>query len=112
VDYAQCLSKLTNELAPLERGLRIATANEQCSLCAATHNEHLHSGIGFVTPADRHEGRDIAILEQRRALYDIAQSARPERWTRAHRAWKRPSEVLLLPNTRALKLDPMTARVA
>jgi hypothetical protein len=27
VDYVQCLSKLTNELAPLERGLRIATAS-------------------------------------------------------------------------------------
>jgi putative transposase len=73
---------------------------------------HLHSGIGFVTPADRHEGRDIAILQHRRALYSRAQAAHPERWTKAHRPWERPDQVLLLPNQHVLKLDPSTRRAA
>ena len=73
---------------------------------------HLHSGIGFVTPADRHEGRDIAILEQRRVLYALAQTAHPERWTGAHRPWKRPETVILLPNMAALKLETLAGLAA
>lgn len=76
------------------------------------NHEHLHSGIGFVTPADRHEGRDIAILEHRRALYDHAQAAHPERWTRSHRPWNRPEEVLLLPAQQAVRLDPLQRQAA
>ena len=33
------------------------------------NSEHLHSAIRFVTPEDRHEGRDVAILAARRDLY-------------------------------------------
>ena len=76
------------------------------------NHEHLHSGIGFVTPADRHEGRDIAILQHRRALYDEAQAAHPERWTRRHRPWNRPEAVLLLPSQQAVRLDPEEQRAA
>jgi putative transposase len=68
------------------------------------------SSIGFATPADRHEGRDLAILARRRTLYERAWSVHPERWTRAHRPWKRPAEVLLLPDIQALELDPITTR--
>ena len=38
------------------------------------NTEHLHSGIGFVTPEDRHQGRDLAILEHRRKVYDASAS--------------------------------------
>ena len=30
------------------------------------NEERLHQGIGFVTPVERHEGRDVALLEARR----------------------------------------------
>ena len=30
------------------------------------NNERLHQGIGFVTPADRHEGRHVAIIAARK----------------------------------------------
>lgn len=30
------------------------------------NNERLHEGIGFVTPADRHEGRHVAIIAARK----------------------------------------------
>jgi transposase InsO family protein len=33
------------------------------------NTEHLHSAIRFVTPEDRHEGRDFAILAERHKLY-------------------------------------------
>jgi putative transposase len=37
---------------------------------AAWYNdEHRHSGIRFVTPGERHRGEDIAVLEQRKAVY-------------------------------------------
>ena len=40
------------------------------------NDEHLHSGIGFVTPAARHAGRDVEQLAARRAVYETARAAR------------------------------------
>jgi transposase InsO family protein len=45
------------------------------------NTEHLHSGIGFVTPEARHAGEDVAILAKRRAVYEAARRRHPERWT-------------------------------
>lgn len=62
------------------------------------HHDHLHSGIGFVTPLDRHEGRADAVLERRRGVYEAARRRCPERWPAGRtRAWKAPQEVLLNP---------------
>lgn len=61
---------------------------------------HQHSGIGFVTPAARHDGDDIEMLELRRALYAEARARHPERWAGATRPWKRPETVTLNPETR------------
>ena len=63
------------------------------------NTEHLHSSIGFVTPDDRHQGRDVAILEARRRVYARARRRRPERWARSTRRWDRPKEVRLNPET-------------
>jgi putative transposase len=62
------------------------------------NEEHLHSGIQFVTPAQRHHGHDIAILAHRHAVYEAARERRPERWTGATRNWERPSTVVLNPS--------------
>lgn len=62
------------------------------------NHEHLHSGIGFITPADRHAGRDVAILAHRRAVYARAARKRPERWSRQPRQWDRPEVVRLTPD--------------
>ena len=65
---------------------------------AASYNhEHLHSGIGFVAPAERHAGHAEAILAARRAVYARAYRRHPERWSGAPRAWKHPAEVRLNP---------------
>ena len=61
------------------------------------NSQHLHSAIGFVTPDDRHHGRDIAILERRREVYAAAQARNPHRWTTAPRTWSRPETVTLNP---------------
>jgi len=51
------------------------------------NTEHLHSGISFVTPECRHQGRDVLVLEKRKRVYELAQRQNPNRWTRAMRAW-------------------------
>lgn len=45
------------------------------------NHEHLHSALRFVTPNDRHEGRDKAILDRRRQVLLRAKRNFPERWT-------------------------------
>lgn len=64
------------------------------------NHEHQHSGIGFVTPAARHAGDDVAILTARRDTYAKARSRHPERWSRHTRPWKRPETVTLNPEAR------------
>ncbi len=69
------------------------------------NEEHLHSSIGFVTPAQRHEGHDKAILKKRRAVYERAQRRHPQRWSRAVRRWDRPDVVRLNPQRDAVTSD-------
>ena len=59
--------------------------------------EHHHSGIRYVTPDDRHAGRDAAILARRHALYTSARTANPERWSRSTRNWAPVGHVILHP---------------
>jgi putative transposase len=52
------------------------------------NEEHRHSGIKFVTPAERHAGLDTALLSKRTAVYEAAKAKHPERWSGATRNWK------------------------
>lgn len=61
------------------------------------NHEHQHSAIGFVTPADRHTGADVEILDARRCVYERARRRHPERWSRDARSWSRPEIVTLNP---------------
>lgn len=61
------------------------------------NSEHLHSAINFVTPAQRHQGEDRDILEQRKQVYKKAQSENPQRWSRETRNWEPITEVHLNP---------------
>ena len=46
------------------------------------HNgEHRHSGIRFVTPDERHFGREAAVLEKRHRVYERARRREPSRWS-------------------------------
>ncbi|CAN5261496.1 hypothetical protein BH09GEM1_BH09GEM1_48370 [soil metagenome] len=62
------------------------------------NTEHLHSAIRFVTPDDRHAGRDTALLLARRAVYLTARRRTPARWSGAVRNWEPITTVRLNPD--------------
>ena len=61
------------------------------------NNEHRHSAIRYVTPAQRHRGKDVDILTKRHELYQRAKEANPERWSGKTRNWQPIEEVWLNP---------------
>jgi putative transposase len=61
------------------------------------NHEHKHSGLKFVTPAQRHDGVAAAVLAQREAVYADARARNPRRWSRSTRNWKLNDEVWLNP---------------
>jgi transposase InsO family protein len=76
------------------------------------NTEHRHSGIRFVTPQQRHAGKDQAILEARTAIYEAAKDDMPNRWNgRTVRNWTPVSTVWLNPDNRA-EQPPKTVPVA
>lgn len=62
------------------------------------NNEHLHSGIQFVTPAQRHRGEDRQILAKRHELYLQARAKKPCRWSKSTRNWQPVTRVFLNPD--------------
>ena len=61
------------------------------------NHEHLHSAIGFVTPGQRHAGRDPAILARREQVYRDAKARHPHRWSGDIRNCQPVSDVHLNP---------------
>jgi putative transposase len=59
--------------------------------------EHRHSGIRYVSPAQRHAGEDHTILSARHALYTKARERHPARWSGATRNWSPIGAVTLNP---------------
>jgi putative transposase len=59
--------------------------------------EHRHSGIRYVSPAQRHAGDDHVILAARHALYETARERNPARWSRHTRNWTPVGAVTLNP---------------
>ena len=62
------------------------------------NNEHRHSAIRFVTPAQRHAGVDEKLLDQRKAVYETARARNPQRWSGTTRNWQRIQVVHLNPD--------------
>jgi transposase InsO family protein len=59
--------------------------------------DHRHSGIRYVSPAQRHAGEDRAILAARHALYVTARQLNPARWSGSTRNWSPLGAVTLNP---------------
>lgn len=59
------------------------------------NTEHKHSGIAFVTPEQRHNGEQEAILRLRERTYNAAKKKHPERWSGDTRKWERHNKVFL-----------------
>jgi hypothetical protein len=70
--------------------------------------DHRHSGIRYVSPAQRHAGNDRSILAKRHALYLTARQRNPARWSRHTRNWEPIRAVALNPEREAVvnKDDP------
>ena len=72
------------------------------------NTEHRHSAIRFVTPAERHEGRDAEVLAARKALYEAKRRANPSRWSGKTRDWTPIGEVWLNPERPSPACEPDT----
>jgi putative transposase len=59
--------------------------------------EHRHSGIRYVSPAQRHAGQDAAILAARHDVYLQARNRNPRRWSGHTRNWTPAGPVALNP---------------
>ena len=62
-------------------------------------HKHHHSGIKFLTPAERHNGKSQEVLDKRHDVYEAAKARHPERWNgRTTRNWENITEVYLNPD--------------
>jgi len=61
------------------------------------NHDHRHSGIQYVSPAQRHSGQDHDILDARHALYQRARQKNPARWSGQTRNWTPVEAVTLNP---------------
>jgi putative transposase len=76
----------------------IASAERWVERFVAWYNfEHRHSAIRYVTPDERHCGRENDILDRRHELYVRARDANPERWSCRTRNWAPVGPVVLNP---------------
>lgn len=71
--------------------------------------EHRHSGIRYVTPAQRHALEDHAILQARHQTYLQARERNPARWSRGTRDWSPIDAVTLNPERDVLIRGHMDA---
>lgn len=69
------------------------------------NTEHLHSGIGYVTPEARHSGTAEEIYAKRNITYAKAFALHPERWSRKPKTWEGPKVVVLNPAERNVQLE-------
>jgi putative transposase len=75
------------------------------------NTQHLHSGIRFVTPDDRHHGREAEILAGRRSVYERARQRHPNRWSRETRNWDPIEKVCLNPEDPTQVANRLTQEV-
>ena len=73
------------------------------------NHRHKHSGLKFVTPAQRDDGKADAILRHREQVYEAARQRCPERWSGATRNWKLKDEVWLNPERAEARLLKLAA---
>ena len=96
---------------PRKAFANILAARQWVGTFVAWYNhEHRHSGIAFVTPAQRHAGLDGDLLRQRVKVYEAAKAQHPERWSGATRNWNPVSIVHLNPDQSIVDLNERKVR--
>ena len=77
------------------------------------NHEHRHSGIRYVTPAQRHAGEDARLLGARHAVYQAARARNLRRWSGATRNWAPVGAVTLNPERDAvIQTGPTKTRLS
>jgi hypothetical protein len=62
------------------------------------NEEHYHSGLNFVTPNQKHNGEDVAILAKGVRVYEEAKAKNPKRWIKGNtRNWEPVASTSLVP---------------
>lgn len=69
------------------------------------NNEHRHSKLNFVTPAQRHDRKDSDILAKREAVLEAAKARNPRRWSGEVRNCDPVGPVTLNPDEPENELD-------
>lgn len=64
------------------------------------NTEHKHCRLNYVTPSQRHDGKDRAVLEQRANVLMAHKKQKPERWSRTIRDCEPVGEVHLNPENK------------
>jgi transposase InsO family protein len=59
------------------------------------NTEHKHSGIGYITPEQRHNGTGKLIMDNRNTVMKMAREKHPERWGNKLQTWKSEEYVYL-----------------
>ena len=73
------------------------------------NQEHQHSALKYVTPQQRHEGKDRELLNQRKAVYTAAREKHPQRWSRGIRNFEPIGAVILNPPKEVHSSDILTS---
>jgi transposase InsO family protein len=76
------------------------------------NQRHRHSGIKFVTPAQRHSGQAVEICRYRAVVYEQARQRHPRRWSRSTRCWRQPEVVWINPPQPEIDPRPGTFAIA
>jgi len=63
------------------------------------NTEHRHSGIGLITPEQRHSGEGSKIMSKRNNVMSKAYSLKPERWSSKPAVWENAKKVFLNPSS-------------
>ena len=74
------------------------------------NHDHRHSGIRYVSPAQRHAGQDTTILAARHDLYERAREINPRRWARHTRNWTPIEAVTLNPERDSVVATDLVSR--
>jgi putative transposase len=83
---------------PINGFADLETAREWAGRFVRWYNTvHRHSGIRYVTPAQRHAGQDGPVLANRHAIYQDARQRNPQRWSGPTRNWEPVGVVTLNP---------------
>jgi transposase InsO family protein len=93
-----------------------ASVEEACLWVASFvdwyNHRHRHSGIKFVTPAQRHSGQAVEICRHRAVVYEQARQRHPRRWSRSTRCWRQPEVVWINPPPTEIEHQPATFDMA